>query len=59
MLSGRLTLVTGGGSGIGRAVCVGLAAEGAKVVVADINKELAMNTLQGLPSKTTVSRVLR
>lgn len=50
MLSGRLTLVTGGGSGIGRAVCVGLAAEGAKVVVADINKELAMNTLQGLPN---------
>ena len=36
MLSGRLAFVTGGASGIGRAVCQVLAKDGAKVVVADV-----------------------
>jgi NAD(P)-dependent dehydrogenase (short-subunit alcohol dehydrogenase family) len=38
---GRVYVVTGGGSGIGAATCVRLAAEGAKVVVADIRPGLA------------------
>jgi len=38
---GRAVLVTGGGSGIGEACCVRLAAEGAKVAVLDIDREKA------------------
>ena len=39
-LSGKVAIVTGGGSGIGREFCRGLAQHGAQVVVADIKKEL-------------------
>ena len=36
-LDNRVVIVTGGALGIGKAYCEGLAGEGAKVVVADIN----------------------
>ena len=40
-LDGRSVIVTGAGSGIGRAAAVAFAAEGSKVVVADLNAETA------------------
>lgn len=36
---GRIAIVTGGASGIGRSLCAGLAERGAVVIVADINEE--------------------
>ncbi len=40
-LTGKVVAITGAGGGIGRAVALAAAAEGAKVVVADIGVSLA------------------
>ena len=44
LLEGQLAVVTGGGSGIGRAICLGYAKEGARVIVLDINEETMAHT---------------
>ena len=45
-LKDRVAIVTGGGRGIGRAYCIRLAQEGAKVVVADLDLENSKNVVE-------------
>ena len=44
-LSNKIGLVTGSGQGIGRAIALSFAREGAKVVVADFNEEMGQQTV--------------
>ena len=46
LLDGKVGIVTGSGSGIGRAVAQRLAREGARVIVADINEDAARETVE-------------
>ncbi|MBO9596387.1 MAG: SDR family NAD(P)-dependent oxidoreductase, partial [Cohnella sp.] len=44
-LSGKVTIVTGGARGIGRATCIQLARQGAKVVVNDFGNDHAAESV--------------
>lgn len=45
LLDGKVGMVTGGGSGIGRATCLTFAREGAKVLVVDLSREAGEATV--------------
>jgi NAD(P)-dependent dehydrogenase (short-subunit alcohol dehydrogenase family) len=47
-LSGKVAVVTGAGGGIGRAICLRYAAEGASVLCADINSTAAAQTVDAV-----------
>jgi NAD(P)-dependent dehydrogenase (short-subunit alcohol dehydrogenase family) len=48
LLESHIAVVTGAGSGIGRAIAAGYAREGARVVVLDINQAAAAETAQAI-----------
>ena len=50
----KVAIVTGGGQGLGRALCARLAQEGAHVVVADINAETANETAAAICGRTEI-----
>jgi 3-oxoacyl-[acyl-carrier protein] reductase len=50
-LEGRVVLVTGGGSGLGKGACERIAAEGGALAVADVREELADETAAEIRSR--------
>ncbi|MBY0052586.1 SDR family oxidoreductase [Brevibacillus agri] len=49
LLQGKTALVTGAGSGMGKAIAKLFAAEGANVILADLNEEAALQVVAELP----------
>jgi 3-oxoacyl-[acyl-carrier protein] reductase len=52
LLEGQVAIVTGGGSGIGRAACSALAREGARLVVVDVDQIHVRETLHEIHGQT-------
>src|SRR5436305_3063565 len=55
-LNGRVAIVTGGASNLGRAITLGLATEGARIVNADVDDEQARKVAAEAPHGTVVAR---
>ncbi len=47
-VAGKIAIVTGGASGIGRACCIRLAEEGASVVVTDLDQKMGQQTVDAI-----------
>src|SRR5208283_3983621 len=58
-VEGKVAIVTGGGSGMGRAGATLLAREGAKVVVTDINEEKGMRVCRSIQEASLDATFIR
>ncbi len=58
-LQGRIVIVTGAGSGNGRAIAQGMAREGAHIVIADVNQQGGEATAQEIAALGCQTLVLR
>ena len=53
-LSGKMALITGGGTGIGAAIAARFVADGAKVCIAGRRREMLDETARSLPGGTVL-----
>ncbi len=58
-LAHRVALVTGGGSGIGRAIALRFAEEGARVVVNDLRLDAAKETMEAMGARGASGRAIQ
>ena len=58
-LEGKVAVITGGGSGIGRAIALGMGREGARVVIADIDGEKAKSAAESIVKDGGVSLAVK
>lgn len=58
-LCGKVVVVTGGGSGIGEAICSKFSAEGASLAVLDLNKEAAECTVDSIRKNGGIAHPFR
>src|SRR5262249_45665345 len=58
-LDGKVAVVTGGGSGLGRAIATRYVAEGAKVLVTDVNLPGCEETLAAMPGSDRARAAVR
>lgn len=54
-LEGKIAIVTGGGKGIGKAICEAYGSEGATVVVSDIDEGGAKDVASGIPGASAIA----
>jgi NAD(P)-dependent dehydrogenase (short-subunit alcohol dehydrogenase family) len=58
-LHGKVAIITGGASGIGRAISLGFAAEGARIVIADLNADTAAGVVAEVAELGSEARFVR